>query len=239
VSYITGRKKNIGMFANFKFVLDQAQTPYFMWAAHDDVREKDYLAHCVSSLEKHTECGAATSVVALIDASGHILAEEHEVAALSDLSTWQRVVRYTLMPEGLGKANLMYGVFRTAVVRAVWSAYPQRRAWGQDYVFTLALVSRFSVHIEPAALFKKRLGGYSSPTLANESLSRLSFKARNNGIPLLRFVQYWRGNKEALAGTCWWPLVAMLLLFRLPRSLFVYMTERNYRKFFNRGRTLL
>jgi glycosyltransferase involved in cell wall biosynthesis len=28
--------KNIGAFANFKFVLQQATSPYFMWAAHDD-----------------------------------------------------------------------------------------------------------------------------------------------------------------------------------------------------------
>jgi hypothetical protein len=27
---------NLGAFANFRFVLNEARTPFFMWAAHDD-----------------------------------------------------------------------------------------------------------------------------------------------------------------------------------------------------------
>src|SRR4051812_10517180 len=44
--------KNLGMFGNMKFVLDQANAPYFMWAAQDDIREKNYLAVCVNKFEE-------------------------------------------------------------------------------------------------------------------------------------------------------------------------------------------
>jgi glycosyltransferase involved in cell wall biosynthesis len=32
----TRQRENIGALRNFRFLLEQAQTPYFMWAAHDD-----------------------------------------------------------------------------------------------------------------------------------------------------------------------------------------------------------
>src|SRR3989338_10588415 len=51
------QEKNLGLFANFKFVLDKADTDYFIWAAQDDIREKDYLKTCVEQLEKNTDLG--------------------------------------------------------------------------------------------------------------------------------------------------------------------------------------
>src|ERR1035437_6848500 len=34
--------ENLGAMANFRFVLNEAGGEYFMWAAHDDVRESAY-----------------------------------------------------------------------------------------------------------------------------------------------------------------------------------------------------
>ena len=35
--------ENIGPWSNFKYVLDQSQAEYFMWAAHDDVKSIDFI----------------------------------------------------------------------------------------------------------------------------------------------------------------------------------------------------
>ncbi len=45
---------NIGAEANFDFVLQAADSEYFMWAAADDVRSRDFLALCVSYLDSNS-----------------------------------------------------------------------------------------------------------------------------------------------------------------------------------------
>lgn len=52
---------NLGATENFKFVLDQANGRYFMWAAADDTRSTDFLQVNVNYLEKHPQYIASTS----------------------------------------------------------------------------------------------------------------------------------------------------------------------------------
>lgn len=53
--------KNIGASENFKFVLDVAQGPYFMWAAADDVRSEDFLETNITFLNENSDFVASTS----------------------------------------------------------------------------------------------------------------------------------------------------------------------------------
>jgi len=57
----TRQATNIGGLNNFVFVLDQAQSAYFVWAAADDTRSPDYLEANVAFLESHPDFVAATS----------------------------------------------------------------------------------------------------------------------------------------------------------------------------------
>ena len=52
---------NIGAGLNFKFVLDEARSEYFMWAACDDVRSPDFLEFNQKFLSEHPEYVASTS----------------------------------------------------------------------------------------------------------------------------------------------------------------------------------
>lgn len=52
---------NIGAGLNFKFVLDEARSEYFMWAACDDVRSPDFLEFNQKFLSEHSEYVASTS----------------------------------------------------------------------------------------------------------------------------------------------------------------------------------
>lgn len=45
------QSKNIGAVANFKFVFDATNTKYFMWAADDDIRSKEFLERNFNFLE--------------------------------------------------------------------------------------------------------------------------------------------------------------------------------------------
>lgn len=235
IAYVR-QEKNIGMFPNFKFLLDKADGEYFMWTAQDDIREKDYLKICMEHLERNKNVGFATTRTAGIDSFGKTLIKETELTRLSGKPGMLSVARYVLQPEILGKCNLMYGLFRTIAARETWRAYPQRNVWGQDYMFSLALVSRFEIYVDPRYFFKKRHGGYSSPGAltndAKENPKKLEYKNPKNHIfPFGRFNKYFTGHLEALSGTPYRPLAAVLLLVRLPRSFFLHLKERNYKKF--------
>ncbi len=233
------QKENLGLFNNFKFVLDKADAKYFIWCAQDDIREHTYLETCIKHLEKKQNLGFATTRMAAIDSFDRILIEELELTKLSGKPGIINVARYILQPEILGKCNLMYGLFRTKVARDTWNAYPQRRVWGQDYMFSLALISRFEIYIDEKILWKKRMGGFSSPkALSNdrrEEISKIIYEnPKNHMFPFERFGVYYRGHMEALRGTPYRPLAAILLLIRLPRSFIIYLRERNVKRYIRR-----
>ncbi|MBI4224881.1 MAG: glycosyltransferase family 2 protein [Candidatus Sungbacteria bacterium] len=233
------QEKNLGIFPSFKFLLDRAESEYFMWAAHDDIREKDYLKVCVEHMEQNTKLGLATTRMAAIDSFGRTLVEELALTRLSGKPGYLNVARYVLQPEILGKCNLMYGLFRLDAARATWQAYPQRHVWGQDYMFSLALISRYEIYVDPQILFKKRLGGISSPRALlddkKDSVQKLEFKQpKNHMFPFGRFKGYFMGHMEALAGTPYRPLAAVLLFIRLPRAFIIHVKERSFKKAFKR-----
>lgn len=229
------QEKNIGMFPNFKFLIDKADCEYFMWAAQDDIREKEYLTVCVQHLEKNNKLGLSTTVMAAIDSYGRTLTEERELLNLSVGTRFMSTVKYILQPEILGKCNLMYGLFRTEVAKSTWVAYPMRKVWGPDYHFSLALISHYAIFVDKRVLFKKRLGGFSSPkALINDSATevrKVEYKnPKNQMFPYGRFVAYFSGHMEALQGTRYRPFAALLLFIRLPRAFFVHLKSRDIRK---------
>ncbi len=59
--------RNIGAPANFRYVLDQCQGRYFMWAAADDWRSADFLACNLAFLEAHPDHVASCSPVRFED----------------------------------------------------------------------------------------------------------------------------------------------------------------------------
>lgn len=229
------QEKNIGMFPNFKFVLDSARSDYFMWASHDDLWDKDFLKVCVENIET-MGVDVATTVVADVDSYGRNVRELTDVLKLSGSPSIRQVATYVLQPEVLGKGNLIYSMFKTEVIKNTWEIYPQRMEWGSDYHFSLAIVSHYSVYIDERNLFKKRLGGHSSKGSTKDDspdrVKRVTIKNPKNHIfPFGRFKTFFNSHMEALQDTPYRSLVALLLLTRLPRSFVIYLKERNYKKF--------
>ena len=230
------QEKNIGMFPNFQFVLNKAGGEYFMWAAHDDLWEKDFIKVCVENIE-NKKVDVATTITAVINSYGRSTRELTELTKLSGKPSLKQVAKYILQPEILGKGNLMYSFFKTDVIKKLWQIYPQRMEWGSDYHFSLAIVSHFSIFVDKRILFKKRLGGHSSKDSTRDdnpdTVKRTVIQNPKNHIfPFGRFTQYFRGHMKALRDTPYRPLAAILLLIRLPHSFFIYLTQRNYKKFF-------
>lgn len=233
------QEKNIGMFPNFKFTLDKADTPYFMWTAQDDVWEKDFIKICVEHMEKDKNLGLATTCMVEMDSFSRVVRELPWLSHFSGKPRFVVIARYVLQPEILGKCNLMYGLFKTDALREVWRVYPQRAVWGQDYMFALAAISRFNTKVDERMLFKKRYGGFSNPTSNDEDIRMRARQKeyeqpKNHMFPFGRFWSYFMGHMEALKGTPYRPLAALLLFIRMPRAFFIHLKERSAGKFFRK-----
>jgi hypothetical protein len=192
--------------------------------------KKTFLETCVSILDNDTRVGLAGTTIAEIDSYGRTAREILSLEKLSGKPSVKTITHYVLEPEILGRCNIMYGLWRTAAIKETWKAYPQRSVWGQDYMFVLAGISRFGVKIDNKTLFKKRLGGYSSPDATKndapgETQKRTITNPKDYIFPLGRFNVYFKGHMEALRGTPYQPLAAVLLLARLPRALWNHFKQ--------------
>lgn len=61
---------NLGIYANFYFVLQKANGKYFMYAQEDDLWEPDFIGSLVAQLEKHPEQAMAMTATNRIDENG-------------------------------------------------------------------------------------------------------------------------------------------------------------------------
>jgi glycosyltransferase involved in cell wall biosynthesis len=63
------RERNIGAIANFTDLLLRAETEFFCWAAHDDVRSPDFVAECERALDADPIAALAIPRVVLLEES--------------------------------------------------------------------------------------------------------------------------------------------------------------------------
>lgn len=111
--------KNLGALANFKFVLDEAQGEYFMWAAADDAWDPQCIGGMLEAM-KTTGSGAAFGKVQCInersepiDHYANNLAFDYRGSSLG------RRLKYFLQFEGAGKANPIYALWKADVLRGI------------------------------------------------------------------------------------------------------------------------
>jgi len=227
------QEKNIGLYGNYKFLIDRADCPYFMWACHDDLWEKDFLKVCVEQLEKDNGVGIAMTGIANIDSRGNVVREIPKFALLSGKPNFITVSRFLLQPEIFGKCMIMCGIFRTEAIRNAWNIYPQRPESGSDYIFALAAVSHYGVGINPRVLFKKRMGGISDSQnnrRDGEMIVIIEPKNYMFSVGGGRFGRCLKNSLRAVTGTPYKPLVFCILMMRSIRAWILFFKTRNYRK---------
>lgn len=153
------KRRDIGAVDNFNDVLARARGSYFMWAAHDDHWEPTFVASLAERLNWRPDAVLAFSCFDNIDEKANHVRVFDEVQKLGvERRATERALRVMSFPESLGKANLVYGLMRTDVLRSLggfkeWT----KGGWGADchLVFELAWKGPF-VHV-PDLLFHKTL----------------------------------------------------------------------------------
>lgn len=144
---------NKGAIWNFNFVLQQAHGEYFMWAAHDDLWDKDWVS---TLLRNYTDKTAISfGHVVNIDEAGTIIRTYHryEFAGLRSL----RLIRFYLAEDTYGKPNLIYGLYRTAMLTQLGFREYGKSLYGQDMQFIFSCLSHGTVTTDPSVLLYKRV----------------------------------------------------------------------------------
>jgi glycosyltransferase involved in cell wall biosynthesis len=154
------RLQNDGPGANFKSVLDAANTPFFMWASDDDIWDKHFVERCLALLDRHPEAQMAFGSVDNINLDGTV------VRTLSGFSRFTSsddrrsdARRFIAEPEILGKANLVYGLYRRPAIKAVADiCWPYAEVgWAGDVVLIFGFITRYSIVTTDEVLLHKRV----------------------------------------------------------------------------------
>jgi glycosyltransferase involved in cell wall biosynthesis len=152
--------RNIGPGANFLFVLGQARGEYFMWAAHDDVREPDFIESLVRELDRHPRAILASSHFDNIDSEGRLLRHfDRDWGAVFTGRKSAQFGRLISMDEVRSqKANHIYGLIRRDVLCAAAAEVARVDTFsGNDNCTLLELLGRGDFVIVPKVLFHYRV----------------------------------------------------------------------------------
>ena len=142
--------RNIGAGNNFMYVLGQAQAPYFMWAAHDDFWEPEFIAANYEALSTHADVVLSVSRVEFID-------EQGEVIDTGPTGTYplldgprQNLLRYLSDP---AQNSRYYGLHRTEILRQCTRNV--RFIFAADWLI-MARTLKFGKHFEVSRCLLRR-----------------------------------------------------------------------------------
>lgn len=186
--------ENKGALANFVFVLGEARAEFFMWAAHDDVFEKDWISSLLPLSMDHN-C-ISFGQVQTIDEGG---AKTLHIANNRDLSfrgpRLLRRLRYATEPGFCGKANPVYGIFPTAALdEDALNAFGTNDTEG-DVMMMFHLLDRYEIRSVSGIHILKRQApvGHVMPSPAKRQRQSMRSRTMIDG-----FLRYSHGYENTL-----------------------------------------
>jgi len=181
-------ESNQGAVWNFNRVFEVAKGDYFMWAAHDDIRAKSFVSHCVDAMEARPDAVFCCTGVGFIDEDGH------------DIEPWIELVR----PVGrtprarvseIARARYwldVYSLMRRATLAQTRLAQP---VWGFDVVVVMEMCMRGQTLLVPDKLFYYRADPQKTVHYVASSLGSTSAQG---AVPV-----NWSAMTLELAGGIW------------------------------------
>jgi glycosyltransferase involved in cell wall biosynthesis len=126
-------------YGNFRYVVNAATTPLFMFAAGDDYWHPDYARRMIGELEANPDAVCAVSRVAFVEGS-----EVVELSAGTEPLLGDRIDNLLYYLESPNDNSRMYGVFRTEVAQR---AFPPKNFHAYDWAFSAGTILE-GKHIE-------------------------------------------------------------------------------------------
>lgn len=218
------QKINIGAAANFKYVLDNANSQYFMWAASDDIWHPDFLAALIDNLDKNKDCGLSFCNIISIDTFNREIRSCPNFKKFVSDDQLHSIKSYLLDAEILGKANIIYGIYRLGICENAWKASPLTDQWGSDMCFVLAAIARSKLIIDERVLFYKRLIRDSDDV---NVVHMINIKNPRYGIiPIGQSIQYVTSNTNATRNTNFFWTTLTITIYRIFVSLIINIIHK-------------
>lgn len=152
ISYFR-QEENIGPPRNFLFVLRKATSPYFMWAAHDDWWDPEFIAENLHALQTLPEAVCSVSIVEVVGGEGGMARIKAGADPLMG-EPRDNVYRFLRAP---GFCSRFYGLFRTEVLQECYS--DRHTFWGFDWAVTARTLARGKHYQVPRVLMRRHGGG--------------------------------------------------------------------------------
>ncbi len=130
------QSENLGAEANYRFLLDAAETPYFMWLAYDDTLAPNYLEKLVAVLEACSHCALACGTTVHVTPGGEII-RQLPFPEISDLSRLARLRTLLTKPDSVR----IYGLYRTSALQQAYTIGEEfGYLWAADHLIVLSFV---------------------------------------------------------------------------------------------------
>jgi glycosyltransferase involved in cell wall biosynthesis len=201
---------NQGVERNFWYVYDQARAPLFLWASDDDLWPTDFLERGVAALDRNPWASAWFCQVVNINITGEVVRLYPSFKRFQ--STWFKFVdlaRFLWEPEIMGKANLIFSIFRReslADVIGMFRGSPW--SWGSDMNLVYGYLCRFNLIVDDQLVLQKRV----LPTEIVESV----VNPRSQIYPREERTIYFGNYRRAAAGSGYLLFSAAVLAVRSP-----------------------
>ncbi len=141
--------ENLGAAGNFHFAASQGDKPFFMWASDDDLWHPEFMTANLELLRRWPRADMAMSSVDILNLDDRRILQCEGFSRFTSSGEQPRDIEFFLNdPEKLGKANLVYGLFRTDSLRAAIDEIWEQAEWysfGGDVVFLFGFLCRFSM----------------------------------------------------------------------------------------------
>jgi glycosyltransferase involved in cell wall biosynthesis len=150
---------NQGAEKNFWFVYDQAKAPLFLWASDDDLWPVEFLERGVAVLEANPRASSWFCQIVNINIHGDVARSYPSFKRFqSGPLKFVDLVRFLWEPEIMGKANLIYSIFRREALSEVIEIFRERPStWGSDMNLVYGYLCRFNLIVDDRVVLRKRV----------------------------------------------------------------------------------
>jgi len=191
------QKKQLSAIENFNFVLNKASGDYFMWAADDDVWDKNFIKKILEEFEKSSDN------VALIAPKFEVIFSSGEINRRKRKSFSNYPKTYITFEDFVKedfygfKTCIFYGIYKTKYLKQIGGYVNLSSLSASDYLTLHKLMSLYKVKLLNKILFYKREKFYKDK-FENSKISKskliLDFIFTVLGIMKKTIFNLWPGN---------------------------------------------
>lgn len=128
------QSENTGGLANFRFVLDAARAPFFMWAAYDDWHDPNYLEALHGALLADATLEMAAPAIVRTRMDGTV-ADRTALPPMRRLPRIRRIIKMLKLSCG----GMFYALYRTGAIRQAYARAEREfpYVWAADHLTML------------------------------------------------------------------------------------------------------